>query len=393
MAAAAADLGAGHPVGVVLDQLDGRGRHGLGEAGPAAAGVELGVARVERVATRHAAVEPGLLDVGVGPGERPLGAGLAQHLVLGGGQPLLPLVVGVRKGLELGVRLRGGVRHLRRGVGIEVDAQIGERAGKLADHPGPLEAAVAARVLVQVLLVVLLGVEELACGSQLGGDGPLAGVGQSLAEHLERGGGLGLLLVGGHVDRGPVLGAVIVALPVDLGGVVLGEEHLEEAAVRDLLGVVDHEDGLGVAGAAGAGLVVGGVAGEAAGVAHRGGEDAGEPPEDALGTPEAAHPEDGDLVAVGPRRDDGVAVDGVDAADVERGVLVVGKRRFGGDHLGLATAEQHVGYLLGTSGDTGAVSRTDPSTACRAGLVPSTAEVLRRPATGRISPSALPLWP
>src|SRR5690606_9307008 len=51
------DLGAHHAVRAVLYQRDGVWRDGLGEAGPAAAGVELAVAGVERIAARRAAVQ------------------------------------------------------------------------------------------------------------------------------------------------------------------------------------------------------------------------------------------------------------------------------------------------------------------------------------------------
>src|SRR3954463_6963820 len=92
-AVAAGDLGATHEQRVVGAGLDRGGDGGLGEAGPAGAGVELGRGREQLRAAARTAVHAVLLDVPVLAGERALRTALAQHLVLLGGELLAPLVI------------------------------------------------------------------------------------------------------------------------------------------------------------------------------------------------------------------------------------------------------------------------------------------------------------
>src|SRR5262245_9398208 len=84
-AAGAADLDPDHAVRAVLDVSD-RARDGLVEARPAAVRVELGVAVEQGRPAGPAVVRAPGLGVHVLAGERGLGARLAQHPELGGGQ-------------------------------------------------------------------------------------------------------------------------------------------------------------------------------------------------------------------------------------------------------------------------------------------------------------------
>ena len=111
-------------------------------------------------------------------------------------------------------------------------------------------------------------------------------------------GGL-LLLRRGEVDRRAVLRADVVALAHALGRVVDLEERASPGRRRPPPTGRRRPDRLGVAGAAGADLLVRRVRRDAAGVADRRRPHAGQLPVDLLGAPEAAEPEDRDLVALG----------------------------------------------------------------------------------------------
>jgi two-component system, NarL family, response regulator LiaR len=88
-----ADLGPLHEEAVVGAQLDVLEVGRLGEAGPAGAGVELGLGGEQLGAAADAAVHAGALLVHVGAAEGPLGAALAGHLELLRGQLLPPLLL------------------------------------------------------------------------------------------------------------------------------------------------------------------------------------------------------------------------------------------------------------------------------------------------------------
>src|SRR5690606_31471073 len=139
----------------------------------------------------------------------------------------------------------------------------------LAGHPGAADAAVAHRVLVQVLLVVGLGVVERARLRDLRRHRTHAGITQrGLVVLRRRLGGFPLFLVG-PVDGRAVLRADVVALPHALRRVVVLPEHLQQLFVGDPLRVVDHQHDLGVPGAPGADLLVRRVRREPTGVARR----------------------------------------------------------------------------------------------------------------------------
>src|SRR3954451_8450733 len=208
-----------------------------------------------------------------------------------------------------------------------------------AAHAGPAQAAVAVGDLRQVLLVVVLGVVELAKGRDLGRDLAVAGLAQALGERglrALRGLALGL---GAVEDGRAVLGAHVVALAHALGRVVVLPEELEHLLVAGLGGVEDGEHGLGVAGPRRADLLIAGVLRVAAGVADRGGPHPVGLPEDALGAPEAAHADDDLLEALGPRGRQRVAEHLVALGD-GNGLVATGKRVRGRDLLGLCLIEE-----------------------------------------------------
>ena len=78
----AGDLDAPHAVAPVLVLSDGFGAGGDHEAGPAAAGVELGAAHEEQRATCGAVVVAGFVILREEAGEGPLSAFFAQHMIL-----------------------------------------------------------------------------------------------------------------------------------------------------------------------------------------------------------------------------------------------------------------------------------------------------------------------
>src|SRR3954451_1560148 len=217
-----------------------------------------------------------------------------------------------------------------------------------AAHAGPAQAAVAVGDLRQVLLVVVLGVVELAKGRDLGRDLAVAGLAQALGERglrRLRGRALGL---GAVEDGRAVLGAHVVALAHALGRVVVLPEELEDLLVGDLLGVEDDQHGLRVAGLAAAGLFVGRVGRVAARVADRGRVDALGLPEHALRAPEAAHADDGGLQVLRERRLDRRAEDGVRRGGGNR-VRAAGKGVLRLHHAGLRAKNEHM-YLHSLSG-------------------------------------------
>src|SRR5262245_48421999 len=92
-----------------------------------------------------------------------------------------------------------------------------DRSGGLHDadraaHSGAADAAVPAGILGEVLLVVVLGVEELGRVPDLGGDALVPRRGENLLVGLARGLGVAALLVVEGVDGAPVLCSRVVAL-------------------------------------------------------------------------------------------------------------------------------------------------------------------------------------
>src|SRR4029079_4788083 len=152
--------------------------------------------------------------------------------------------------------------------------------------------AVAARVLGQVLLVVLLGEVVLRSGRDLGRDGAVDLGPEALLGILAR-----LLrgppfLISVRVDRRPVLRADVVALAHALRGVVALPEDAEQVLVADLRGVEHDAHDFRVPRAPRADLAVRRVGRRASSVADGRAHHPGNGPESLLGPPEAAHPED-----------------------------------------------------------------------------------------------------
>src|SRR6185437_2356450 len=161
-----------------------------------------------------------------------------------------------------------------------------------AGHAGAAEAAIAVGILRQVLLVIILGVVEGRRIGDLGGGRAAYKTRERLLKGITRGLGAATLLGARGIDRRAVLRADVVALAHALGRVVALPEGLEQRVVADDARIEDDQHGLGMAGEAGADFLIGGVGRVAAGIAHRGGVDAGQAPEAALGAPEAAEAED-----------------------------------------------------------------------------------------------------
>ncbi len=177
--------------------------------------------------------------------------------------------------------------------------QVGVLLAELGHLGGDDELAVAlARVARKVLLVVILGGEEGLEGQHLGDDRvrPEAFICKFVDDGI---GSSGLFGQGGE-DGGAVLRAHVVALAVEGGGVVDGEEDVQDIGVGDLRGVKGDAHHLGVPGVPGAHLLVGGVGGVAAGIAGDHIGDAGHLVEYGLEAPETTAGEHGDF-----KREDG----------------------------------------------------------------------------------------
>src|SRR5579859_753731 len=226
-----------------------------------------------------------------------------------------------------------------------VGCRLGEIQANRAGHACSVVRAVAARHLVEVLLVVVLGEVEVAGGDDLRCDLPVAGLGQLLLVGVPRLQGRLLLFRRLVEDRRAVLGADVVALAHALGGVVRLPEDLEQVSVGYPGRVEDDPDGLGVTGAAGADFLVGRVGGEATLVADGGGDDARGLPELSLRAPEAAHRELCDLCAFRVGRSERPAEHLVTRRDRHRG-LAAGQRLTGRDRARLVRTEQAHCFLL-----------------------------------------------
>src|SRR5207237_7204994 len=126
-------------------------------------------------------------------------------------------------------------------------------------HSGAAEAAVAARIPGEVLLVIVLGVIEGRLGGDLRRDPTVPGLRQRLLVLLARRFGGLLLRLAGRVDRGAILRADVVPLAHPLRGIVALPEHAEQIRVRHPLRVEDDENHLRVTRLAGAHLAIGGI--------------------------------------------------------------------------------------------------------------------------------------
>src|SRR4029079_265853 len=100
---------------------------------------------------------------------------------------------------------------------------------------GTPEAAIAARIFAEVLLVIVLGVVELRCLADLRRDRAEPRRLQANLEALARIERGFLLRLAIAVDRGAIWRAAIVALPHSLRGVVAFPEHLQQVFIARLL--------------------------------------------------------------------------------------------------------------------------------------------------------------
>src|ERR1039458_9040269 len=168
----------------------------------------------------------------------------------------------------------------------------------LAGDASSAQPAVAARGLVEVLLMVLLSVVEGTSHGDLAGDLAPSDLRKRLLVVAAGLLGFGQLRLGKAEDAGPVLSSDVGTLAHCLGGVVGLPEDPQQLRVGDLLRVVDHQHGLSIAGAAAADLLVARVGTDPAAVTDRGGVNPRQLPKVPLGTPETAHREDGPLGAL-----------------------------------------------------------------------------------------------
>ena len=172
--------------------------------------------------------------------------------------------------------------------------------------------------------------------------GPVAEAGRgqrrlvAVTRRLDR----GALLVRAVVDGRAVLRPDVVALAHALRRVMALPERPQDVVERDLRGVEHDEHGLGVAGRAAADLLVRRVRRVAARVAGCGRVDAVELPEQALGAPKAAEPDDELLHLLGERRRERGAEDVVALGHGNRSVPPR-ERPVRVDHLGLLTEQEH----------------------------------------------------
>lgn len=143
--------------------------------------------------------------------------------------------------------------------------------------------AVAIGILVEIILVVILGLVEVAQRQVLDGDLPVDVfllVGKDLIDCR-------LVILVGVIHAGAVLRSRVMALPVDACRVDSLEIHLQQKLQRYLGGIVHDMNGLGKAGLVGAHLFVGRVLCAAIGIAYLGVHHSVNLLEIMLGAPEA----------------------------------------------------------------------------------------------------------
>ena len=210
-----------------------------------------------------------------------------------------------------------------------------------AAHARAAEPAVAARILGEILLVIVLGEVERACINDLGRDRPVAVCRERLFVHRLRVLGRFALRRRGHIDAGAILRADVVALAHALRRVVALPERLEQRLVGDLGRIVDHQHHLVVAGAARAELLVGRIRRVPAQITHRGGVDPiAQLPERALRAPKAPEPEDRGLEAGRVRAFEGTFQDEVARGGRDR-IGTTGQRLGGRRHFSLLAEHEH----------------------------------------------------
>lgn len=158
--------------------------------------------------------------------------------------------------------------------------------------------------------MVILGIIKVAEGFDFGGDAAAApGFFQRLLEGVECTTRLDRLPRRHRVDGGTIGRTDVIALPHALGWIMLFEKDLQQVAEGDNRWIEDDLDDFCVTGETGCGLVIAGVGRDAARIADGGDMDAGDLPEQPLGTPETSHAEIGDLQTVRIGALEGATVD------------------------------------------------------------------------------------
>src|SRR5215475_10249298 len=211
---------------------------------------------------------------------------------------------------------------------------------------GAAEAAIAGRILGEILLMIILGKIEVRGGQNLCRDGTVPSCGDRLLVHRLRS-LCGRALRGRvHVDTGPVLGADVVALPHALSRVMTLPEDLQQGLVGNFLRVEHHQDDLIVASLAGTNFLIGGIWREPARVADR--RDVNpvpQFPEFPLSAPEATQAEDRAIKAFRIRPLEWAAIDKMARRRGDR-FLAAGQRRSGARHLKLFLEREHPDLLV-----------------------------------------------
>ena len=108
----------------------------------------------------------------------------------------------------------------------------------------------------QVLLMVIFGIEELGHGFYLGSDRSKSTRGECRLVEISGNLGQPLLLVAVSVDARSILGAPVVALPHALGRIMALPEQREQIGVGHAIRMKDNPDNFGVACCSTAHLVV-----------------------------------------------------------------------------------------------------------------------------------------
>src|SRR5262245_43062272 len=163
----------------------------------------------------------------------------------------------------------GSLAPLFAGRGKEASCRVDADSDR-ARHAGAAKAAIARRVLGEILLMIVLGKIERAGVCDLRGDGAETLGGERLLVHRLRGVGGLLLRVVERVDRGAVLRADVVALAHALRGVMIFPERLQQLFVRHLLRIEHDQYHFVVAGTARADLLISRVRRIATGIANGG---------------------------------------------------------------------------------------------------------------------------
>jgi hypothetical protein len=129
-------------------------------------------------------------------------------------------------------------------------------------------AGVAVGNALEIILMLGLGLPEVACSNHFGHDLPRPQAGR--IDVLDCVFGDPLLRIAREKDRRSIPGADVVALAIARARVMDLEEEPENPPVADAGGIEQDFDGLGMPGM----VAIGGVGDRAAGVAHTRGEDA-----------------------------------------------------------------------------------------------------------------------